>query len=144
MSEVKRFSLIKPTIKTPFHVDFAWWKQHDNNWRIFLQSVLCPEHQKAYADVQVGQDIDWIDPETAEVTTVDGLQHVLITHCARQPGFVNEHTAMVDAVFRTLMANGNTPMTPQELGQRLGRPPETILRTLASGAVYKGIRPCQA
>lgn len=144
MSEVKRFSLIKPTIKTPFHVDFAWWKQHDNNWRIYLQSVLCPEHQKAYADVQVGQDIDWIDPETAEVTTVDGLQHVLITHCARQPGFVNEHTAMVDAVFRTLMANGNTPMTPQELGQRLGRPPETILRTLASGAVYKGIRPCQA
>lgn len=143
MSDVKRFSLIKPTIRTPFHVDFEWWKQHDNNWRVFLQSYLCPEHQDAYAGITTGQDVDWIDPETAEVTTVDGLLHVLITHCARQPGFVDEHTAMVDAAFRILMANGNQPMTPEQLATRLGRPAETILRTLAGLTVYKGIRPCQ-
>jgi hypothetical protein len=144
MSEVKRFSLIKPTLKTPFHVDFDWWKQHDNNWRIFLQSYLCPEHQEAYSGISTGQDVDWIDPETAEVTTVDGLLHVLISHCARQPGFMDEHTAMVDAVFRTLMANGNQPMTPEQLASRLGRPADMILRTLAGPTVYKGIRPCHA
>jgi hypothetical protein len=144
MTETKHFSLIKPNIHTPFNVDFTWWKQHDNNWRVYLQSVLCPEHQKAYAEVQIGQDIDWIDEETGEVTSVDGLQHVLITHCARQPGFLDEHTALVDAVFRLLIANGNTPMTPAQLGERLNRPPETILRTLAGATVYKGIRPRKA
>ena len=74
---------------------------------------------------------------------VDGLQHVLMTHCAKREGFLTEHTTMVDAVFRTLLANGNAPMTPGELSARLGRPAEMILRTLSGPQVYKGIRPCQ-
>jgi hypothetical protein len=142
MNEVKRFSLIKPSVNTPFHIDFAWWKQHDNDWRIFLLSYLCPEHQAAFSNLQGDQEVDWIDPETAEVQTVDGLQQVLITHCAKQEGFLTEHTTMVDAVFRILLANGNAPLTPAELSNRLSRPAETILRTLAGPQVYKGIRPC--
>ena len=143
MTEGKRFSLIKPTTNTPFHVDFAWWKQHDNDWRVYLRDVLCPEHQKAYADLSSDQNIDFVDPDTAEVQEVDGLQHVLMTHCAKREGFLTEHTAMVDAVFRTLLANGNAPMTPSELSAKLGRPAEMILRTLSGPQVYKGIRPCQ-
>jgi len=34
--------------------------------------------------------IDFVDPSTAEVVTVDGLQHVLITHCAKQPDFISK------------------------------------------------------
>lgn len=143
MTEVKRFSLIKPTPNTPFHIDFEWWKQHDNDWRIYLHGVLCPEHQKAYADVNEDRAIDFVDPETAEVQAVDGLQHILITHCAKRDDFLTEHTTLVDAVFRTLLANGNRPLTPQELSTRLGRPAEMILRTLSGPQVYKGIRPCQ-
>ena len=141
MSEIKHFSLIKPSVKTPFHIDFEWWKQHDNNWHVFLLSYLCPEHQLAFSNVRTSQDVDWVDPETGEVQTVDGLQHVLITHCAKRDDFLTEHTAVVDAVFGTLLANGNAPMTPEELSVRVGRPAETILRTLAGPQVYKGIRP---
>jgi len=141
MTEVKRFSLIKPTLRTPFQIDFDWWMKHDNNWRVYLHDSLCPEHQNAYVDFKEGQAIDWIDPDTAEVQSVDGLQHVLITHCARQEGFLTEHTTLVDAVFRSLLANGNVPMTPVELGNHLKRPPETILRTFSGPQVYKGIRP---
>jgi len=39
------------------------------------------------------------------------------------------------------MANGNAPLSCLELGQQLGRPPETILRTLTGPRVYRGIRP---
>jgi hypothetical protein len=78
------------------------------------------------------------------VQQVDGLQHVLITHCAQQPGFITEHTTLVDAVFRTFLANGNVPMTPVELGAHLMRPPETILKTLTGMRVYRGLRPYQA
>jgi hypothetical protein len=89
------------------------------------------------------ETIDWVDPETAEVTQVDGLQHILITHCAKQDNFLNSKMALVDSVFRILLANGNKPMTPEELGETLNRPASTILRTLSGVRVYKGIRPVQ-
>lgn len=143
MPEVKRFSLLKPTIETPFHIDFDWWKQNENDWHVFLRSMLCPEHQEAFANMEEGQMIDWVNPETAEVKPVNGIQHALMTHCALQPDFLNERTALVEAVFRLFLANGNVPMSAQELSARLNRPAETILRTLAGPRVYHGLRPVQ-
>jgi hypothetical protein len=141
MPESSRFSLLKPTLLTPFHIDFEWWRANDNNWRVALRSLLCPEHQEAFADLPEEQMIDWVDPETAEVRQLDGLQNTLITHCSQQSGFLDEHTALVDAIFRLMMANGNLPMTAQELGTRLHRPAEVILKTIAGPRVYKGLRP---
>ena len=142
MVEGKRVSLVKPTLETPFRIDFNWWAKNDRDWRVYLRSNLCPEHQKAFENVDIEEQVDWVDDDTAEVQRVDGLQHILITHCARQPGFITEHSTLVDAAFRLFLANGNTPMTATELGARLGRPPEMILRTLTGGRVYKGMRPC--
>jgi hypothetical protein len=141
MSEVRKVSLVKPTVKTPFHVDFEWWRANDNNWHVALQGLLCPEHQVAFSGLPEGQSIDWVDPETAEVRQLDGLQHTIISHCAKQDGFLDEHTAMVEGVFRLLLANGNTPMSPEELSARLNRPADTILKTIAGPRVYKGLRP---
>jgi hypothetical protein len=141
MEEVKRFSLIKPGLDTPFHIDFDWWQQNDRNWRVYLRSLLCPEHQEVFMQVEDDQTIDWVDPETAEVITMDGLQQVLMTHCARQADFVTEHTTMVEAAFRLFLANGNTPQTSLDLAERLNRPAETILRTLSGPRVYRGLRP---
>jgi len=141
MSEVKKFSLIKPTVKTPFHIDFEWWQANDTNWRVALESLLCPEHQQAFAGLAEGQLIDWVDPETAEVRQMDGLQNTLIEHCARQPGFLDEHTALVDAIFRSLLADGNNPLSPEDLGTRLNRPADVILKTISGPRVYKGLRP---
>jgi hypothetical protein len=141
MSELKKFSLVKPTIQMPFHIDFDWWRANDENWHVALESMLCPEHQQAFANLPEGQLIDWVDPETAEVRQMDGLQYTLIQHCAKQAGFLDEHTVFVEAIFRLLLANGNTPMSAEELGTRLNRPADTILKTLAGGRVYKGLRP---
>jgi hypothetical protein len=140
--EAKRFSLVKPTLETRFHIDFGWWSQNDRNWRIDLQGFLCPDHQEAFSDSASEELVDWVDPDTAEVQQVDGLQHVLISHCAREPGFITEQTSLVEGVFRLFLANGNTPLTPVELAEHLSRPPETILRTLSGMRVYKGLRPC--
>lgn len=136
-------SLLKPNIKTPFHIDFDWWKQNERDWHVFLRSFLCEEHQQAFAEMEEGELIDWIDPETAEVKQVDGVQHALISHCALLPEFLSERTAVVESVFRTFLANGNIPMSTEELGKRLGKPAETILRTLAGARVYRGLRPLQ-
>ncbi len=141
MPDGKRYSLIRPTIDTPLHIDFEWWKTHDNNWRVFLQSYLCPTHQAAFASMDQDSQIDFIDPQTAEVHSMDGLQHVLMSHCARQPEFINVNTTLVDGAFRVFLANGNAPLSSKELAERINRPPETILRTLLGPTIYKGLRP---
>ena len=142
MTELKRFSLIRPTLHTRFHIDFDWWRQNDNDWHIFLSGLLCTAHQEAFSGSQSSQLVDWVDPNTAEVVPVDGIQHLLITHCAKQAGFITPQTTLVDAVFRLFLANGNTPLTPVEMGESLGRPPAVILKTLSGGRVYRGMRPC--
>ena len=134
-------SLLKPNSKTPFHIDFEWWKQNEGDWHVFLRSFLCPEHQEAFANVEEGELIDWIDPQTAEVKPVDGVQHALITHCAQLPDFVNQRTAVVEAIFRIFLANGNIPMSAEDLSVKLGKPADTILRTIAGVRVYRGLRP---
>jgi hypothetical protein len=136
-------SLLKPNTKTPFHIDFEWWQQNERDWRIFLRSLLCTEHQEAFASVDEGQMIDWIDEETAEVRPVDGVQHALMSHCALQVDFTNERTALVEAVFRIFLVNGNAPMSPDDISKRLNRPADTILRTLTGPRIYRGLRPYQ-
>jgi hypothetical protein len=143
MTENKRTSLIKPTLETRYHIDFDWWSTHERDWRVYLRSYLCSEHQEVYQDIENDIRIDWVAAKTGEVTQVDGLQHTLIAHCARQEGFIVEQGALVDSVFRVFLANGNTPQTAEELGERLNRPPLTILKTLSGMRVYKGIRPTQ-
>jgi hypothetical protein len=142
VTDVKRYSLAKPTIHTPFHIDFDWWRQHDREWRVDLRSSLCSEHQDTFANFQENDKVDWVDPETAEVHRVDGLQHILISHCAKTEGFITNRTTLVESIFRLFLANGNTHMTPVELAERLNRPPTMILRTIAGRRVYKGLRPC--
>jgi hypothetical protein len=136
-------TLAKPGLHSKFHVDFNWWDRASRDFHVYLFSHLCPEHQAAFADYPGGELVDSVDAETAEVLRVDRLQHTLSTHCALQPDFLNPHTSLVDAVFRVFIANGNRPLTPEELAERIGRPGQglTILRTLAGQRVYKGLRP---
>lgn len=141
MPEGKRISLVKPIVTTPFHIDFDWWQKNERDWHVYLRSLLCPEHQDAFANMEEGQTIDWVDPITAEVKPVEGVQNTLMSHCVKQPDFLTEQTALVEAVFRLFLTNGNNPMSSDELGSRLNRPPMTILRTLTGARVYKGIRP---
>jgi hypothetical protein len=135
--------LIKPTLKTKFHIDFDWWERESREFRVYLTSHLCPEHQAAFAEQAAGDVVDVIDPETAEVRKEDGIQHTLRTHCSRRPDFITPHTSLVDAVFRVFIANGNQPLSPEELSDRIGRPGQanTILRTLSGARIYKGLRP---
>ncbi|HNO93969.1 MAG TPA: hypothetical protein PKJ84_07350, partial [Anaerolineales bacterium] len=54
---------------------------------------------------------------------------------------VNQRTANVEAIFRLFLANGNIPMSAEDLSKKLGKPADTILRTIAGPRVYRGLRP---
>jgi hypothetical protein len=134
-------TLARPTLTTRFHIDYNWWDRADRELDVYLRSHLCSVHQEAYSEMEGDAKVDTIHPETAEVTRVLGIQHTLITHCAVQDDYLTPQTTLVNAVFRVFLANGNNPLTPEELGDKLSRPARTILRTLSGQRVYKGIRP---
>lgn len=134
--------LVKPTLDTPFHIDYEWWDRQGLDIGVELRSHLCKEHRQAFGEeLTAEEEIDWIDQRTGEVRRVNGLQHVLHVHCSKQPDYLSDSIPIVDAVFRVFLARGNQPMTPEELGGVTGRYPERILRTLGGRQIYKGIRP---
>ena len=133
--------LLRPTADTKYHIDFSWWERADRDLEVYLRSHLCSEHQESYAKLEAGAEVDSVDPETAEVVRVPGIQHVLISHCSQQEDYITPQTSLINAIFRVFLANGNTPLSSNELGDRLDRPANMILRTLSGPRVYKGIRP---
>lgn len=136
-------ALVKPTLDTPFHIDHNWWERKELHIGVELRTHLCQKHRGVFSEHFDMGKIDWVDENTGEVTRVDGLQHVLQTHCSKQPDYINDSLSLVDKVFRVFLANGNKSLTCRELGSVIGYLPEKILRTLAGRRIYKGIRPAQ-
>ena len=139
----KKFSLVKPSIDTLFHIDFDWWQESDSNWRIFLVSFLCEKHQKLFSDKGDSFLIDAVDPISAEIHPVDGVLYTLMNHCAKKDDFIPDNLPIVGRIFRIFLANGNEPLTPLQLSEMVNRPARTILVTIGGHQVYKGIRPIQ-
>ena len=140
-SNSKLSRLVRTTEDTKFHIDYDWWERADRDLDIYLRSHLCLEHQEAFSEIDADILVDTVHPETAEVTRVLGIQHTLITHCALRDDYLTPQTTLVNAVFRVFLSNGNLPLSPLELGEKLERPARMILRTLSGQRVYKGIRP---
>jgi hypothetical protein len=133
--------LIRPTVDNKFHIDYAWWERADRELDVYLRSHLCPQHQESFRDVDAAAEVDHVDPETAEVTRVPAIQDILTTHCSQQPDYITPQMSLTNAIFRVFLANGNAPMSSRQLGERLDRPPQVILRMLSGPRIYKGIRP---
>jgi hypothetical protein len=133
---------LRPTLDTPFHIDYDWWNKADRDLRVYLRSHLCAEHRAQNTEFGLDAEmIDWIDPQTAEIKRMDGLVLQMRTHCAQQPDYITEHTSIVDAAFRVFLTNDNQPLTPKQLAERIERDAETILKTLGGKQVYQGLRP---
>lgn len=137
--------MLSPTRYTCFHIDFDWWERHGREYRVYLRSHLCDEHQSDFGSEDDAYDrmLDWVNLHTAQVSRIDHIEYTLRSHCARQPEFLTKTTSMVDAVFRVFIANGNQPLTVSELATRIGREggARTVLLTLAGRRVYNGLRP---
>lgn len=132
----------RPTLDTPFHIDWEWWKTRDRNYRVYLYEQLCPECRRRFPSPFNVEEVDWVDPKTAEVTRADALLMCLRTRCANDPDFVNESLPLAAAIFRVFLISGNAPLTPTKLHDHLPwRTPETILQVLGDRQSHFGIRP---
>jgi len=122
---------VRPSVDTKFHIDLDWWHRQNKDIRIYLTQALCEECRQAYADLKDLGEVDSVDPETAQVVREDALWSTLRSCCSTKPSYIAPNTPIIDSIFLTFAANGNKPLSPRELYERLDRrPPETILRML--------------
>ncbi|MEQ8677564.1 MAG: hypothetical protein RLP44_13795 [Aggregatilineales bacterium] len=136
----KPSALVKPKLESKFHIDYQWWERSTEDLRVYLLSHVQPDQRDRISQSEENQLIDYIDPDSAEVFELDELK-LAIQIAAKTPDFINPQNSLVDNVFRVFLRNNNTPMTPLELADEIGRPAETILKTFSGLRIYKGIRP---
>ncbi|MGD2148042.1 MAG: hypothetical protein PVH41_15210 [Anaerolineae bacterium] len=137
-------TFVKPTVDTPFHIDYSWWERQGLDIGVELRSHLCREHKEAFGQsIDADEKIDWIDERTGEVQRVNGLQHVLHIHCSKEPDYISDDLPLVDAVFRVFLVEGNKPLSAQQLSSITGRSAKMIVRTLGGRRTYKGILPAR-
>ena len=73
----KRLAHFRPTVDTKFHIDYDWWQNSGQSFRLFLREQLCDECRARFADYHNTEDVDWVDPETGEVHRTDALRECL-------------------------------------------------------------------
>jgi hypothetical protein len=140
--EVKRKSLVRPTIDTLFKIDFEWWASKDSSWKASLVGLLTPEEKEKYSKIINGDIlIDIIDVQTGRVEKVDGLRSIIYLEISTQESFVHPHIAITEGIFRLFMKNGNAPLSPVKMAELLNKDAKIILRTLLGVRPPKGIRP---
>lgn len=133
--------LLRPDIHTEFHIDLGWWERMSRDFRLYLHDALCPECREAYEDYKEAQKVDWVAPDTAEVMRLDEIWIRIPSCCSQKTDYVTTITPLTAAIFRTLLASGNRPLSPVELHERIGKSnPRTILRILVS-RIHYGIVP---
>ncbi len=132
----------RPSLDTKFHIDYDWWQASGKDLRVSVRGQLCRDCQTRFPDHRNLESVDWVDQETAEVVRADALLQTLRSHCSRQTEFISMGNALVTNIFRVFLLGSNQALTPRELAKQMPwTSAETILRTLASGQIYMGIRP---
>ena len=132
----------KPTIDTKFHIDYGWWESSGRSFRLYLLEQLCEQCKQRFSSHRATEMVDWVDPETGEVTEADALLQCLKSMCANAPDFIDPRIPLTAAVFRLLLISDNKPLSPREMNAVITwKTSETILSTLGGKSIFLGIRP---
>lgn len=137
--------VIRPNTKTLFHIDRKWFEEQGRDLRAEMHAALCDECRARYPTPADARVVDRVDTQTGEVKRVDALWECLADHCGRQKEFITPTMPLTRAIFRALLANGNNPMSPETLYQRIRKSnPAGILRVLMGAHIEDGIVPFES
>ncbi|OGO39844.1 MAG: hypothetical protein A2Z03_10105 [Chloroflexi bacterium RBG_16_56_8] len=136
--------IARPDIHTLFHIDTDWFEKNGRDLPSELYDALCEECRVYYPAPADSRPVDRIHPQTAEVSKVDALWECIADHCGLKPTFITPTTPLTTGIFRALLANGNNPMSPEQLHKRVGKSnPTGILKVLMGAEIENGIVPVQ-
>jgi hypothetical protein len=132
----------RPDTKTLFHIDPTWFEKNGRDLRAEMHAALCDECRALYPTPTEVRLVDRVHPQTAQVARLDALWECLADHCAHQSQFIAPTTPLITAIFRALLANGNNPMSPEQLHKSVRKSnPPSILRVLLGAEIENGVVP---
>ena len=133
---------IRPTRKTKYHIDFDWWEKNSRNLRRYLLEHACEECRNLAESDTEKTLVDWVDPETGEVFTIDRLWYDVYAMCVENHDYLDKNLPLTSLIFRLFISNNNKPLTSVEIHQGIGKKSAgVILKMLSGQTIYKGIRP---
>lgn len=100
---------VEPAQPTPrFSIDVGWYGARGRSLATLLARRMCPKHQR-----QWGQREAEGSPEKAIA--------VFKTCCAKEEDFLEHTLPLGEAAFRVLLAEGNRPLSAEEIAHRLAK-----------------------
>ena len=122
--------------KPRWFIDLDWYQRNNRSILVLAQGYLCANCRKQ------------LDAEGKEVTEAE-LLSTIKDCCSHAPGFITGRLPILESIFRFFLANGNQPLTLEELGEQLSewrsgdtyRTLEEILSRLLENDQYYGLRP---
>lgn len=136
---IKTANLRRVTPDTKFHIDYGWWEESHLDLRTYLLTRISLGND--VGSELPAERIDLVDSKTGEVRQVDAFQYLVRSYFSRHGNDLATQGSLVDAVFSVLLANGNEPMTAAEIGERVQKPAELVIKTFGGSTIYHGIRP---
>ena len=87
-------------------IDLNWLKTNKRDFSILARDALCPKCRKK------------LNADTSEVKPADLLKAVH-NCCSKSNDFITPGLPFQESIFRVFLANGNKPMTLEEMGEQL-------------------------
>ncbi len=126
-----------------YFIDLEWYQGNNRSFDVLVQNRMCSTSFKGWS---ISEDKSSNSPATPRGT--DAIAEIEQC-CSRKPEFTNPNLAVMEILFRILLAAGNQPLSIRELESRLnewiggwdGRViNENVLKRLLEGDHFYGIR----
>jgi len=122
--------------KPRWFIDLGWYKQNNRAISVLAKEYLCDKCRMQ------------LSTEGKEISEAKLLANIRDC-CSHAPEFITGQLPILESAFRFFLANGNQPLTLEELGEQLGewrggdiyRTSEEILLRLLKSDHYYGLRP---
>lgn len=96
--------MLEAVTSTKWYVDLDWYARNKRSLAALARAYLCSKCRRKLGDGEPAQE--------KLITTIRDC-------CAKGSQFINPGQPVMENVFRLLLANGNQPMSLEEIGQQL-------------------------
>ena len=90
-----------------WYIDVEWYQANNRSFVTLAQTCLCSKCKKRLQKKQLVMSA----PEI--ITNIQDC-------CAKEPEFINSELPILESVFRLFLANGNQPLSLEEIENQLG------------------------